>query len=72
MVLLSVPVASTFEVLQALRAARNTHCPLAQRDYWWMRLLIETGARIDEFAHWSAAQAEQEKFLAQNRTRCAQ
>ena len=47
------------EQLKLLRAARNTHCPLAQRDYWWMRLLIETGARIDEFARWSAAQAEQ-------------
>lgn len=42
-----------------LRAARNTNCPLAQRDYWWMRLLIETGARIDEFASWSAEQAGQ-------------
>jgi len=47
------------EQQQLLRAARNTHCPLAQRDYWWMRLLIETGARIDEFSRWSAAQAEQ-------------
>lgn len=47
------------EQQQLLRAARNTHCPLAQRDYWWMRLLIETGARIDEFASWTAAQAEQ-------------
>lgn len=59
---MSLPVLRRYltetEQQQLLRAARTTHCPLAQRDYWWMRLLIETGARIDEFASWSAAQAE--------------
>ena len=46
------------EQLHLLQAARCTACPLAQRDYWWMRLLIETGARVDEFARISAVQAE--------------
>jgi len=46
------------EQQRLLRTAKASSDPLAQRDYWWMRLLIATGARIDEFAHWTASQAE--------------
>lgn len=42
-----------------LRAARGSTDPLAQRDYWWMRLMLATGARVTEFARITAAQAEQ-------------
>jgi len=41
-----------------LRAARQSSDPLAQRDYHWMRLMIETGARVSELASFTAAQAE--------------
>jgi len=41
-----------------LQAARRTNDPLAQRDYHWMRLLLETGARVAEMASFTARQAE--------------
>jgi site-specific recombinase XerC len=41
-----------------LNTAKNTNCPLAQRDYWWMRLCINTGARVTELSLFTAAQAE--------------
>lgn len=41
-----------------LIAAKGRADPLAQRDYHWMRLLIETGARVSELAQMTAAQAE--------------
>jgi site-specific recombinase XerC len=41
-----------------LRAARDSSDPLAQRDYWWMRLMLATGARVTEFARITADQAE--------------
>lgn len=41
-----------------LRAAKTNTDPLAQRDYWCMRLMIETGARVEEFSLFSAEQAE--------------
>lgn len=41
-----------------LRAAKGSSDPLALRDYHWMRLLIGTGMRVNEFALLSAAQAE--------------
>jgi site-specific recombinase XerC len=46
------------EQQRLLRTAKNCNHPLAQRDYWWMRLLIETGARVEEFSLFSAEQAE--------------
>lgn len=46
------------EQRKLLGAARALKDPLAQRDYQWMRLLIETGMRIAEMASLSAAQAE--------------
>ncbi len=46
------------EQQRLLRAAKTNTCPLAQRDYWWMRLLIETGARVEEFSLFTAQQAE--------------
>lgn len=46
------------EQRQLLGAAKKLKDPLAQRDYHWMRLLIETGMRIAELAALSAAQAE--------------
>jgi site-specific recombinase XerC len=46
------------EQQRLLRAAKSNTCPLAQRDYWWMRALIETGARVEEFSLLSAEQAE--------------
>lgn len=46
------------EQQRLLRAAKTNTCPLAQRDYWWMRLLIEAGARVEEFSLISAEQAE--------------
>jgi site-specific recombinase XerC len=46
------------EQQRLLRAAKTNTCPLAQRDYWCMRLLIETGARVEEFSLFSAEQAE--------------
>jgi len=42
-----------------LMAARRSNDPLAQRDYHWMRLLLETGARVAELASFTARQAEQ-------------
>lgn len=46
------------EQTRLLAAAKNTACPLAQRDYWWMRLMLATGARVNELSLLSAAQAE--------------
>jgi len=46
------------EQQRLLKAARSSSCPLAQRDYWWMRLMLNTGARVDEFARLGRAQAE--------------
>lgn len=46
------------EQRKLLGAAKALKDPLAQRDYHWMRLLIETGMRIAEMASLSAAQAE--------------
>lgn len=46
------------EQQRLLRAAKTNTCPLAQRDYWCMRLMIELGARVNEFALLSAQQAE--------------
>lgn len=40
-----------------LRAAKGSTDPLALRDYHWMRLLIGTGMRVQEFAQVTAAQA---------------
>lgn len=41
-----------------LNAAKHHTDPLAQRDFHWMRLLIETGMRVGEFSLLSLAQAE--------------
>lgn len=41
-----------------LHAAHSNTDPLAQRDYQWMRLMIETGARVAELAAWTVKQAE--------------
>ena len=46
------------EQQRLLRAAKSCNDPLAQRDYWWMRLMIAWGARVNEFALISADQAE--------------
>lgn len=46
------------EQQQLLKAAKTNTCPLAQRDYWWMRLCINTGARVTELSLFTAAQAE--------------
>lgn len=42
-----------------LKTAHRERDPLAQRDYWWMRLLIETGARVGEFSQWTLTMAEE-------------
>jgi site-specific recombinase XerC len=41
-----------------LMAAKGSNDPLAQRDYLWMRLMVETGARVSELASFTALQAE--------------
>lgn len=41
-----------------LQAARRSGDELAERDYHWMRLLLETGMRVAEMASLSARQAE--------------
>lgn len=46
------------EQQKLLQAAKGCNDPLAQRDYWWMRLMINTGARVNEFALLTAEQAE--------------
>lgn len=46
------------EQQQLLRAAKGSSDALALRDYHWMRLLIGTGMRVNEFALLSADQAE--------------
>jgi site-specific recombinase XerC len=46
------------EQQKLLRAAKTNTSPLAQRDYWWMRAMIETGARVEEFSLLTAEQAE--------------
>lgn len=47
------------EQQRLLQAAKNTACPLAQRDYWWMRLMLATGARVNELSLITAHQAAQ-------------
>lgn len=42
-----------------LTAAKAVADPLAQRDYHWLRVLIETGMRVGEFAQVTVAQAEE-------------
>lgn len=46
------------EQRRLLAAVRGRNSVLAQRDYAWMRLLIETGMRINELATTTLAQAE--------------
>lgn len=46
------------EQQRLLRAAKSSNDPLAQRDYWVMRLLIALGARVNEFALLNVDQAE--------------
>jgi site-specific recombinase XerC len=41
-----------------LNAAKTCACPLAQRDYWWMRLAMSTGMRVNEMSLLLVAQAE--------------
>lgn len=41
-----------------LKAAKASSDPLAQRDYWWMRLMMATGIRVEEFSLLDADQAE--------------
>lgn len=47
------------QLQQLLRVAKSCADPLAQRDYWWMRLMVHTGARVNEFSLWTAPMAEQ-------------
>lgn len=42
-----------------LTAAKAVADPLAQRDYHWLRVLIETGMRVGEFSQMTVAQAEE-------------
>lgn len=46
------------EQQRLLRAAKSSNDPLAQRDYWVLRLLIALGARVNEFALLNVHQAE--------------
>lgn len=46
------------EQQKLLRAARGSNDPLAQRDYWWMRLMLGTGMRVQELSLLSLDQAE--------------
>lgn len=41
-----------------LQAPKRVADPLAQRDFHWLRLLIQTGMRVAEFASLTVAQAE--------------
>lgn len=41
-----------------LTAAKRCADPRAQRDYWWMRLMLATGMRVQEFARVTVDQAE--------------
>lgn len=43
---------------ELLRAARAQSCPLAQRDYHWMAVLVLTGMRITEFSRLTTARVE--------------
>ncbi|MFZ4286609.1 tyrosine-type recombinase/integrase [Variovorax sp. HJSM1_2] len=47
------------EQRRLLQAAKQAAGPLAERDHAWMRLLIETGMRVNELATTMAAQASQ-------------
>lgn len=47
------------EQQRLLRAARGAAGALAQRDYWWMRLMLTTGMRVQELSLLTARQAEQ-------------
>ena len=42
-----------------LHTAKACNSPLAQRDYWWMRLAINTGMRVTELSLLLRSQAEQ-------------
>lgn len=46
------------EQQKLLKGAQNLRDPLAQRDYWWMRLLLDSGMRVAEFSLLTLAQAE--------------
>ena len=46
------------EQQQLLRTVKAYRCPLAQRDYHWIKLLIATGARVTEFSLLTLSQAE--------------
>lgn len=46
------------EQARLLRSARGSTDPLAQRDYWWMRLMLATGMRVQELSLLTAEQAE--------------
>lgn len=43
---------------QLLQATKRVSDPLAQRDFHWLRLMINTGMRVSEFASLTLAQAE--------------
>lgn len=45
------------EQARLLNAARACKAPAAQRDYWWMRLLLDTGLRVGEFSRLTVGQA---------------
>lgn len=45
------------EQARLLGAAKAHADPLAQRDYWWMRLLVDTGMRVGEFARLQVGEA---------------
>jgi site-specific recombinase XerC len=46
------------EQRRLLEAAKGSSDPLARRDYWWMRLMLSTGARVQEFSKLTLEQAE--------------
>lgn len=46
------------EQRRLLAAAKACADPRAQRDYWWMRLMLLTGMRVHEFSLLTADQAE--------------
>ena len=55
------------EQRRLLGAAKGCAGPLALRDYSWMRLLIETGMRVNELATLSLHQAQQALVLQEAR-----
>lgn len=44
---------------QLLATAKAKACPLARRDYWWMKLMLATGIRVREFSLITAPAAEE-------------